>query len=73
MQLQHVHFQWIDRFPMPEFRNKMISCSDSFSIEGFLADLFTTPTFVLAPGSASWDPEAWFPTDEFKKKWSCLF
>ncbi|KAG4436591.1 hypothetical protein IFR05_007911 [Cadophora sp. M221] len=70
MQLQHVHFQWIDRFPMPEFRDKMITCTDSLSIEGFLSDLFTLPSFVLVPGSASWDPGAWFATDDFQIFWA---
>ena len=73
IQLQNVHFDWIDRFPMSDFRNKLITCSDSLSIEGFLADLFTVPSFVLTPGCASWDPMAWNATKEFKSKWACLF
>lgn len=73
IQLENVHFEWIDRFPMAEFRDKMITCADTFSIEGFLAELFTSPTFLLTPGRASWDPDAWHPTEEFKKKRSYLF
>ncbi|PVH75834.1 hypothetical protein DL98DRAFT_536265 [Cadophora sp. DSE1049] len=73
IQLQYVHFDWIDRFPMSDFRDKMITYSDSLSIEGFLADLFTAPSFSLSPGCASWDPNAWRATEDFKSKWSCLF
>ncbi|KAH7400478.1 hypothetical protein BKA64DRAFT_482773 [Cadophora sp. MPI-SDFR-AT-0126] len=73
IQLQNVHFEWIDRFPISGFRDRLITSSDSLSIEGFLADLFTAPSFALTPGCASWDPEAWNATEEFKSKWSCLF
>ncbi len=73
IQLENVHFDWIDRFPMAEFRDKMITFADTFSIEGFLGELFTEPTFILMPGHASWDPEAWCPTEAFKKKRSYLF
>ena len=58
---------------MSDFRNKLITCSDSLSIEGFLADLFTLPSFVLTQGCASWDPQAWNATNEFKSRWACLF
>ncbi|CZR68889.1 uncharacterized protein PAC_18790 [Phialocephala subalpina] len=53
-QLENVHFTWIDRFPLPEFRNRMILFSDSLNSEDFLGDLFTTTSFNITPGAVSW-------------------
>ncbi|KAE8443039.1 hypothetical protein EG329_002433 [Mollisiaceae sp. DMI_Dod_QoI] len=58
-QLDNVHFQWIDRFPLPALRHRMILFSDSLSSEDFLADMFTATTFTITPGAVSWDPSAW--------------
>ena len=33
--LENVHFQWIDRFPLPRLRDSMICLSDVFSSERF--------------------------------------
>lgn len=72
-QLENVHFTWIDRFPLPEFRNRMIIFSDSLNSEDFLGDMFTTVSFTITPGAVSWDPEAWHVSAHFKRKWSYLF
>jgi hypothetical protein len=63
----------IDRFPLPALRERMIIFSDVLNVEDFLADLFTTTTFILTPGCENWDTTAWTPSDEFKQKWRYLF
>lgn len=72
-QLENVHFSWIDRFPLPQLRERLILFSDSLNSEEFLADIFTTSTFTIIPGATSWDACAWHVCQAFKRKWSCLF
>jgi len=72
LQAQNVHFQWIDRFPFPRLRDRMIELSDSYSAEDFLGDIFSTTTFNIKPGYMSWDPEAWVVTRDFREKWKVL-
>lgn len=72
-QLDNVHFTWIDRFPFPEFRDRMILFSDSLNSEDFLGDMFTTTSFTITPGAVSWDPKAWHVGPQFKRKWNYLF
>lgn len=73
LQMEQVHFEWIDRFPMPNLRHSMIRFSDVINNEEFLADIFTGQTFTIQPGRPSWDPDAWEVTPEFKEKWGYLF
>ncbi|KAF4628657.1 hypothetical protein G7Y89_g9502 [Cudoniella acicularis] len=71
LQLEVVHYQWIDRFPLPILRDKMIYLSDSFSTEDFLGDLFSCiEPFTIRKGAESWDASAWRVTDGFRKKLS---
>jgi hypothetical protein len=72
LQAQNVHFQWIDRFPFPRMRDKMIEFTDLYSAEDFLGDIFSTATFNIKPGYMSWDPEAWVVNQGFKEKWKLL-
>ncbi|KAH8647577.1 hypothetical protein BGZ60DRAFT_423649 [Tricladium varicosporioides] len=74
LQLETVHYQWIDRFPLPRLRDRMIELSDEFSTEDFLADMFsTTESFSLEAGKESWDESAWSIGDRFRSKWGFLF
>ncbi|KAH6665945.1 hypothetical protein B0J14DRAFT_604971 [Halenospora varia] len=74
LQLETVHYQWIDRFPLPQLRNRMIQLSDEFSTEDFLADMFSTnDSFTLEKGKESWDESAWSVSEGFKSKWGFLF
>ena len=73
IQLEHVHYSFIDRMPHKALRHNMISLSDNFNVENFTADLFTMPSFIIAPGSQSWDPSGWSVAPDFRKKWSLLF
>jgi hypothetical protein len=73
IQLEQVHFEWIDRFPLPKLRHRMIHLSDVINTEEFMADLFTTQTFTIQPGRPSWDSDAWKVTSDFKQKWIYLF
>lgn len=72
IQLDQVHFQFIDRFPLPRLRERMIILADDFSSEEFVADLFGMPTFKIAPGAQPWDTEAWPAEPEFIEKWGFL-
>jgi len=72
IQLKCVHFQFIDRFPLPTMRRNMIEKADEINVEEFLADLFGTATFVITPGSLSWDEKAWRATPGFRRKWGFL-
>lgn len=73
LQMEEVHFEWIDRFPLPKLRHSMIRFSDVINSEEFLADIFTGQTFTIQPGRPSWDPDAWEATPEFREKWGYLF
>ncbi len=72
-QLENVHYEWIDRFPLPWFREKMIKLSDVLSTEEFMEDLFLRRTWEIKSGAESWDESAWVPTLEFRAKWGMLF
>ncbi|EPE26359.1 hypothetical protein GLAREA_02271 [Glarea lozoyensis ATCC 20868] len=39
-QLSTAHYRWIDRFPIPKLRDRMITWAAVFNAEEFLADLF---------------------------------
>ena len=72
VQLETTHYEFIDRYPLPDLRTRMIELADTFSAEEFISDLFSMPTFTIKPGSVSWDPSAWVPTPEFKARWGFL-
>lgn len=73
LQISTVHFRWIDRFPMEDCRDEMILNMGSYEEEDFLRDLFTTTSFTIKPGFASWDPAGWSIEPEFQKNWGWLF
>jgi hypothetical protein len=73
LQTQIVHFQWIDRIPLPHVRDKMIHHMDRWSAEEFLGDIFSTTSFAIKPGRMSWDPTAWEVSRGFREKWRLLF
>jgi len=73
LQVQVVHFQWIDRIPLPRVRDKMIHYTDKWSAEEFLGDIFSTESFYIKPGRMSWDSTAWVVAKGFREKWRLLF
>jgi hypothetical protein len=73
IQLDQVHYSFIDRMPQKVLRHNMISLSDDFNVEDFTADLFTMPSFIIKPGCQSWDPTGWSIASTFRAKWSVLF
>jgi hypothetical protein len=73
LQMSAVHWAWIDRFPFPAARDKMIIESANIEEEDLMADFFSMPTFVIEPGCQSWDPSGWTICPEFKAKWGYLF
>ena len=56
-----------------EFRTSLPSTPKSCLLTPVVADLFTTDSFVIVPGSVSWDPMAWVVTKSFEEKWGYLF
>ncbi|KAG9233575.1 hypothetical protein BJ875DRAFT_402796 [Amylocarpus encephaloides] len=76
LQLTIVHFQWIDRFPLPRMRDRMIELEDQYSAEDFLGDLFTGAAgraFVMKEGGKAWDEASWGVGKGFRRKWWFLF
>jgi hypothetical protein len=73
LQLSTVHWQWIDRFPFPDFRDEMIIHSGDIDEEEFLGDLFSMEPFTLAVGASPADPYAYTMNPEFRAKWGYLF
>lgn len=73
LQLSTVHWQWIDRFPFPDFRDEMIIRSGEIDEEDFVGDLFNLDPFTLTPGARSTDPYAYTMNPEFRAKWGYLF
>jgi len=73
LQLKAVHYLWIDWFPFPSFRDKIIVESATIEEQDFLFDLFTMPSFMIIPGCKSWDPSGWKMIPLFKAKWGYLF
>jgi Domain of unknown function (DUF3425) len=73
LQLSTVHWQWIDRFPFPTFRDNLILHMGDIEEEDLITDLFTIPTFKIARGAKSWDPNGWRVCYEFAEKWPFLF
>lgn len=74
LQLTTTHPIWIDRFPSPRMRDRMIVAMDGgMDEEEFLRDLFSMDSFSIRPGRAGWDPEAWRIEPSFAMKWGFLF
>ncbi|KIW09823.1 hypothetical protein PV08_11924 [Exophiala spinifera] len=72
-QMTVLHIPWIDRFPFPGMRDKVIRLNGMFDEEEFLNDMFQMSTFDILPDSVSWDPNAWIMTQSFEEKWGFLF
>ncbi|RDL36074.1 uncharacterized protein BP5553_06686 [Venustampulla echinocandica] len=70
-----VHSQFIDQFPFPRMRDNLITLSLNGLIdeEIFMADLFTTDSFMVKPEGVSWDAASWSISPSFKAKWGFLF
>lgn len=74
LQLNAVHWQWIDRFPFADARDEIILNSGNFDEEDFLGDLASYESFEILPGFESWDPSGWrMIPGYFKEKWGYLF
>ncbi|KAJ7033431.1 hypothetical protein C8F04DRAFT_1104711 [Mycena alexandri] len=72
VQLMHIHPPWIDRFPFPRMRDNMVTLG-VIDEEVFLQYIFSSPTFEIKPGYASWDPAGWVVQKEFVENWGFLF
>lgn len=74
LQLTTTHPVWIDRFPFPTMRDRMITMGGvGLDEEEFLRDLFSMDSFSIRPGKAGWDPEGWRIEPSFRRKWEFLF
>lgn len=73
LQLDTVHWQWVDRFPFADARDEIILNMGKFNEEEFLRDLFSIESFSIEPGCKSWDPLGWRICPTFQRKWGWLF
>lgn len=73
IQLDEVHYSFIDRIPVKDLRHNMIALCDDFNCEDFIADISMIPSFFVEPGHQSWDPAAWSVDEKFRRKWRVLF
>lgn len=73
IQLDQVHYSFIDRLPQKALRQRLIELGDKVNVEDFSGDFFTMPTFLIAPGCQSWDPSGWSVAPEYRAKWSFIF
>jgi Domain of unknown function (DUF3425) len=73
LQLLTIHLRGIDSFPFSRMRDNMINMTAIFDENDFTRDLFTTPSFSITPGAATWDPRAWKIEKPFADKWGFLF
>lgn len=71
-QLLTLHQMGIDRFPFPRMRDNMITMGGLYDDDEFTRDLFTMPSFEIAPGAPSWDPRAWRVARVWAEKWGFL-
>ncbi len=67
------HFEWIDRFPFPRFRDNAILMADSVDLVDFVSDFYTMKSFSIKEEGCSWDPNAWLVDPGFHAKWRLLF
>ena len=72
LQLEAVHLPWIDRFPLPRFRENFIRKEAEINEEEFLFDMFNLDSFNLRPGRQGWDEDAWVVHRNFASKWGFL-
>ncbi|KAF2674579.1 hypothetical protein BT63DRAFT_449568 [Microthyrium microscopicum] len=73
LQLSAVHWQWIDRFPFPDFRDEIILNSGNIDEEEFLEDLFSIDAFTLSRGGNPFDFSTYTINPHFQIRWGYLF
>jgi hypothetical protein len=71
LQTTRIHLPYIDCFPIPKLRDKLIIWNGLVDEEDFCADLLGTNSFVVR-GMQSWDPAGWVVDRAFKEKWRVL-
>jgi hypothetical protein len=71
LQMARIHLPYIDCFPIPQLRDKLIMWNGLVDEEDFCADLLGTNSFVVQ-GMQSWDPAGWVVDRTFKEKWRFL-
>jgi hypothetical protein len=71
LQMARIHLPYIDCFPIPKLRDKLIIWNGLVDEEDFCADLLGTSSFVVQ-GMQSWDPAGWVVDRTFKEKWRFL-
>jgi hypothetical protein len=74
LQMTVLHIPWIDRFPFPKMRDNVIRLScDGFDEDELFSDIFIRDSFIITPGSLSWDAAGWTMVKSFQIKWGHLF
>lgn len=73
LQLTNYHPTWIDRFPFPHMRDRLISLLAVVDGEDFIRDIFCMESFQIKRGGNPWDPKAWIICKSFAAKWGFLF
>ena len=73
LQIAVPHFNWIDRFPCPRFRDNAILLAGSVDLVDFISDFYTKKSFSLREDGYPWDPCAWLVDPDFFAKWGFLF
>ncbi|KAF4155437.1 hypothetical protein CNMCM8927_002048 [Aspergillus lentulus] len=77
IQLQVPHHPWLDFFPFPRMRHRLILAGDSFDDDELCHDLMAfwdtrnTAATLLVWGH-SWDPKNWEVTERFAHKWTWM-
>jgi hypothetical protein len=71
LQMTRIHLPYIDCFPIPKLRDKLIIWNGLVDEEDFCADFLGTNSFVVS-GMQSWDPAGWVVDRTFKEKWRFL-
>jgi hypothetical protein len=77
IQLQLPHHPWLDFFPFPRMRHRLILAGDSFDDDELCHDLMAfwdtrnTAATLLVWGHP-WDPKNWEVTERFAHKWTWM-
>jgi hypothetical protein len=77
VQIQIPHHPWLDFFPFPGMRDRLILAGDSFDDDDLCHDLMAfwdtrnTAATLLVWGN-SWEPKNWEVTENFAHKWKWL-
>ncbi|KAJ5220627.1 uncharacterized protein N7469_009514 [Penicillium citrinum] len=77
IQLHIPHHPWLDFFPFPRMRDRMILAEDTFDDDDLCHDLMAfwdtrnTAATLLVWGN-SWDAQNWEVTENFARKWKWL-